>query len=455
MKVLLVVPGKKGFSTEGLQSLGIGMIAAVLVRDGHEVTVFDMTVSDEQRTLEEMVASASPDMVGITVVTPLSDYVIGTLIPQIRHLSDAVVVVGGPHPTACPEHALTAADVVVRGEGEETIAELCRCALSPDGIAGISYRRDGQDIHNPPRPFIADLDALPFPARDLFPDLSRYGGLPSLGSKTVGNISTSRGCYGLCKFCFNAVFGRKCRFRSAGSVVEEWDLLIRKHGVEVVTVSDDHFTSSPKRTYEICDMLVKRGLHRIPWTCSNGIRVETASLDMLKAMRAAGCSAVSFGIESGSDQALEMMGKKITLEKIRTAVNNARSAGISTLSGFFMLGTPWDTEQSMQDTIDFARSLPLDFAQFAIATPYPGTEMYEMVKDIMFDVPFSEYGTHEGMVYFETEQLSQDIVRKYFSQAYRSFYFRPVMVMRHLRRMLHNPSVVPVYLRGLKSFIIR
>lgn len=454
MNILLVVPGKKGFSTEGLQSLGIGMIAAVLIRAGHAVTVYDMTVADEPRTLEEMLTAARPDLVGITVVTPLSEYVFDVLIPRIRERSAARIVVGGPHPTACPEHALTAADIVVRGEGEETILELCSRALDPEGVAGISWIRDNQVIHNPPRPFISDLDALPFPARDAFPALSRYGGLPSLGNKTVGNISTSRGCYGLCKFCFNAVFGRKCRFRSAESVLEEWEQLVRDFHVDAVTVSDDHFTSSPKRTAEICEMLVKRGLHRTPWTCSNGIRVETATLDMLKMMRMAGCSAVSFGIESGSDEALEMMGKKITLEKIRTAVHNARAAGIPTLSGFFMLGTPWDTEKSMQDTIAFAKSLPLDFAQFAIATPYPGTEMYEMVKDFMFDVPFSDYGTHEGMVYFETEQASREMVKHYFSQAYRSFYFRPVLVLRHLKRMLHNPSVVPVYMRGLKSFIL-
>ena len=202
-------------------------------------------------------------------------------------------------------------------------------------------------------------------------------------------------------------------------------------------------------------MLRLKNLHRTPWTCSNGIRVETASADMLKMMRKAGCQAVSFGIESGSDEALELMGKKITLEKIRIAVKNAREAGIGTLSGFFMLGTPWDTEKTMQETIEFAKSLPLDFAQFAIATPYPGTEMYEMVKNKMLGVPYSDYGTHEGMVYFETDSLSKEIVTQYFSSAYRSFYLRPILALRHSKRLLTNPSVLPVYLKGLKNFIFR
>jgi radical SAM superfamily enzyme YgiQ (UPF0313 family) len=202
-------------------------------------------------------------------------------------------------------------------------------------------------------------------------------------------------------------------------------------------------------------MLIQKKLHHIPWTCSNGIRVETATFDMLKMMSNAGCCAVSFGIESGSDEALEMMGKKITIEKIRTAVSTARAAGINTLSGFFMLGTPWDTEKSMQETIDFAKSLPLDFAQFAIATPYPGTEMYEIVKDCMLDVPYSDYGTHEGMVYFETKTLPREVVKQYFSKAYREFYFRPSIAFRHLKRIANNPSVFPVYLKGLKSFVFK
>lgn len=454
LKILLIVPGRKGFSTEGLQSLGIGMIAAVLKRAGHNVTVLDMSVLGSD-SLESALKTTNPELVGITVVTLLSDLVFKTIIPAIRLQSSAKIVVGGPHPTACPDEALTAADFAVRGEGEETIVELCASNLNPDGIAGLSYREADRAVHNPPRPFIDDLDSLPFPARELFPPLSRYGGLPSLGNKTVGNISTSRGCYGLCKFCFNAIFGRKCRFRSAANVVEEWELLVRKFGVDVVTISDDHFTSSQKRTLEICRMLHERKLDKTPWTCSNGIRVETASMELLTAMKKAGCTAVAFGIESGSDEALERMGKKISLEKVRTAVSNARKAGINTLSGFFMIGTPWDTEQTMKETIEFAKSLPLDFAQFAIATPYPGTEMYEMVKDRMLGIPYSEYGTHEGMVYFEMDQLPGEIVSRYFSEAYRSFYFRPTLALRHLKRITTNPSVLPVYIKGLKNFVLR
>jgi radical SAM superfamily enzyme YgiQ (UPF0313 family) len=455
MNVLLVIPHKKGFSTDGLQSLGIGMIAAVLVRAGHEVKVLDLTVDQKSpQEFGEFVRQAKPDLVGFTAVSPTVELVYYQLAPQVYANSTAKIVVGGPHPTALPEDGLDILDFVARGEGELTIVELCANGLNPKDVQGLSYRSNGKITHNPPREFISDLDALPFPARELFPPLTRYRGLPSLGNKAVGNISTSRGCYGRCAFCSNAIFGRRCRFRSAASVVEEWEVLIRKHGAEVITMSDDHFSALQKRVVAICELLEKKKLTRTPWTCSNGIRVEAATPELLKVMRRAGCCAVAFGIESGAQEVLDKMEKHITLEKIRNAVKNARAAGISTITGFFILGTPWDTGETMRRTIDFAKSLPLDYAQFTIAMPFPGTAMREEVKDRLLDIPYSEYGAHEGRVYFETDQLPKDVVLDFFSKAYREFYMRPSLVLRHARRVASNPSLFGNYLRGAKRFIL-
>lgn len=456
MKILLIVPDKKGFSTEGLQSLGIGMIAAVLQRAGHDVAIRDMTVQpSDDEDFAGCLDAFQPDMVGFTVVTATACRVYDELIPLVRRYSPAcLVLLGGAHPTAMPDEALQYADMVVRGEGEETVVELCGNLERLAAVNGISYRSAGGIVHNPPREFIRNLDELPFPARELLPPLSSYGGLPSVRGRIVGNLSTSRGCYGRCKFCYNAIFGRKSRYRSAENILDEWELLVRKHGAEVITISDDHFTSNPKRVELICSELERRGLHTIPWTCSNGIRVETATVEMLSRMKSAGCQAVAFGIESGSQQVLDLMDKRITLEKIRTAVTNARKAGIRTITGFFMLGTPWDTLESMQETITFSKSLPLDYAQFAIATPYPGTEMHDMVKDCLTGVPYSLYGAHEGTLYFRHKTLSDQQILDSFKDAYRSFYLRPEMVVRHLRRILLSPSTLGSYLGGLKTFII-
>lgn len=456
MKILLIIPDKKGFSTEGLQSLGIGMIAAVLKKAGHDVAIKDLTVqASGDDDFAGYLADLQPEMVGFTVVTPTACRVYEELIPLVRRYSSACrIVLGGPHPTALADEALQYADIVVRGEGEETIVELCSNIDCVDTVAGISYRTAAAIVHNPPREFIQDLNQLPLPARELFPPLSVYGGLPSVRGKVVGNISTSRGCYGRCKFCYNAIFGRKSRYRSAENILEEWEQLVRNHGAEVITISDDHFTSNPKRIALICSELERRGLHKTPWTCSNGIRVETATLDMLRQMKSAGCRAVAFGIESGSQQVLDLMDKRITLDKIRTAVANARKAGIPTITGFFMLGTPWDTLESMRETIEFSKSLPLDYAQFAIATPYPGTEMHDMVKDCMTNVPYSLYGAHEGTLYFQHKSLSDQQILDSFRDAYRSFYLRPGMAIRHLRRIIATPSTLSAYLGGLKTFII-
>jgi anaerobic magnesium-protoporphyrin IX monomethyl ester cyclase len=455
MKILLVVPGKKGFSTESFQSLGIGMIAAVLQREGHTVQVLDLTV--HALNVVEFglqVKHCAPDLIGFTVVTPTADLVYHTLVPAAYANAQAPIVVGGPHPTALPDEALHYVDYVVRGEGEQTISELCRAKTDKNAILGLSFQERGRTIHNPARALIKDLDAFPLPARDLFPPLSQYKGLPSCGQAVIGNLTTSRGCVADCQFCDRSVFGRVFRPHSAEHVVDEWELLVKKYGAEVVTISDDNFTTAPGRVEKICTLLRQKNLHTIPWTCSNGIRVETASADLLTCMKNAGCQSVAFGIESGSQDVLDAMHKNITLDKICWAVHNARKAGMKTVTGFFMLGTPWDTEQAMAQTIRFAQSLPLDYAQFTIAVPYPGTAMYEAVKNRLCGVPYDQYGAHEGIVYFATDALQPDVVKSYFHRAYKAFYVRPALIVRHVARMLRYPSTIPTYLRGVRSFLL-
>ncbi|GAK57922.1 predicted Fe-S oxidoreductase [Candidatus Vecturithrix granuli] len=454
MKILLVVPGKPGFSTEGLQSLGIGMIAVVLNQAGHEVKVRDLTVQPLQsEEFGRLVQQFDPEFVGFTVVTPTANRVYHSLVPEVYQHSNARIVVGGPHPTALPDEALQHVDYVVRGEGEETILELCTGKNPQSMIPGLSYKEDGRPVHNPTRPLIKDLDTLPFPARHLFPPLTAYQGLPSFGKKVIGNLASSRGCVADCAFCDRAIFGRVFRARSAENVVAEWELLVKEHQAQVVTISDDNFTTSPGRIEKICTLLQQKGLHTIPWTCSNGIRVETASYDLLALMKRAGCCSVAFGIESGSQKVLDAMHKNITLEQIRRAVKNARQAGIATLTGFFMLGTPWDTAETMAQTTRFATELPLDYAQFAIATPYPGTRMFAEVKDFLCDVAYDDYGAHEGVVYFTTPHLGPDAVKAAFHKAYRSFYLRPALMLRHVQRVIRHPSTILTYLHGVKRFL--
>jgi len=438
LKIMLVNPPteRQLFGTGGLfLPIGLGYIASVLMREGHNVEVVDLTIHPKgMEDFKLMVKAAKPDMVGFTAVTPTVNMAI-QYAAMAKEAGCGLTVIGGPHVTALPDEALLKGiDVVVRGEGELTMTDIAANPGGYEGIKGISYMKDGKVVHNPDREFIEDLDSLPFPARQLFPDMRLYKGQPVLGNRTpVGNISTSRGCPYGCRFCFKALFGRRFRARKAEGIVEEWAHMVKDFGVKEITISDDAFTTDAKRVHEVCDLLIKKKL-TIPWTCSNGIRVNTATVDVLKHMKEAGCYRVAFGIENGDQEVLQAIGKKITLKQVDDAVKNARSVGIKT-TGFFMLGGPWDDMRSMQKTIDFAVKVQPDYAQFSIATPYPGSELYDIARTEgeLLVSEWGRYDIYETEVYFVMPgRFTREEVLAMHKKAYRSFYLNPTTVMRKL-----------------------
>ena len=459
LKILLVNPPteRQLFGTGGLfLPIGLGYIASVLLGEGHKVEVMDLTVHPRSpEDFKANVMDASPDVVGFTAVTPTVNMAVQYAC-KAKEAGARLTVIGGPHVTALPEEALEkGVDVVVRGEGELTMKELAADLGGFEGIKGVSYVKDGKIVHNPDREFIEDLDSLPFPARGLFPEMRHYKGQPVLGNRTpVGNISTSRGCPYGCRFCFKALFGRKFRARSAGSIVEEWGRLVRDFGVKEITISDDAFTTDAARVHEVCDLIIKEGLD-IPWTCSNGIRVNTATLDVLSHMKKAGCYRVAFGIENGDEDVLRAIGKKITLAQVDDAIRAARKVGIKT-TGFFMLGGPWDTKETMRKTIDFAVKVQPDYAQFSIATPYPGSELYDIVRrdGNLLVADWGRYDIYETEVYFEmpgrfTRQDVLDMNRL----AYRRFYLNPRTVIRKLTTF-DTYRYLPRTVGGLRKFLL-
>jgi radical SAM superfamily enzyme YgiQ (UPF0313 family) len=438
LKVLLVNPPteRQLFGTGGLfLPIGLAYIAAVLMEDGHKVEAMDLTV--HPRSPEEfkaIVGEKKPDIVGFSAVTPTVNMAV-SYAAKAKEAGCPLTVAGGPHVTALPDEALGGGvDVVVRGEGELTMRELAADPGNYAGIKGVSYIRDGKVAHNPDREFIQDLDGLPFPARSLFPDMRLYKGQPVLGNRTpIGNISTSRGCPYGCRFCFKALFGRKFRTRSAESIVAEWERLVKDFGVKEITISDDAFTTDAERVHRVCDLLIEKKLN-IPWTCSNGIRVNTATYELLSHMKKAGCYRVAFGIENGDQEILNKIGKKITLRQVEDAVKTARRVGIKT-TGFFMLGGPWDTVESMKKTIAFAVKVQPDYAQFSIATPYPGSELYDIARKDgnLLISDWGRYDIYETAVYFEMPgRFTQEDVLELNRQAYRSFYLHPRTVVRKL-----------------------
>ena len=450
-KVLLVrsAPATEQFGDESFLPLGMAYIAAVLVKAGFEVRVEDLLVTRKKTDefLKEVVSFA-PQVVGFTGVTSVANSVY-RVADQIRQAIPGVCFfMGGPHATALPEEALNKGmDFVIRGEGEVTVLDLIEHLGAPDGVPGISFLRDGKVVRNPDREFIKDLDALPFPARSLFPPLSCYKGQEALGSLVpVGSIITSRGCPYECHFCFKAVFGNKFRPRSAESVVEEWALLKDKFHVREIAIVDDSFTSDPARVHRICDALIRTKMG-IRWSCPNGIRVDRADPAMLAKMRQAGCYRVALGIESGNQAILDSIGKRITLAQIQEMVRQCRKVGIKTM-GFFMLGNLGETRETMEETIDFAVKLKTDYAQFLIAIPYPGTRLYDEIKahGEFFIKDWDQYGQYEGSACFRWGNLTPELLSEMHRRAERRYYFSP----GYLFRQAVNPETYLFLPRRLK-----
>lgn len=454
MRILLINPPQFGIFSEGLQPLGIAMIGGVLEGAGHEVRIKDFTVESYTDTvLEKEISGFKPSIVGFSITTPVADFVYKKMVPIVRRNSNAVIIAGGPHPTILHEEALRYVDIVVKGEGEETILELIEKLDSPEEVRGIAFKKGHMIYVTPARNFIADLDSLPFPARELLPPVENYQGLPSVKYRRVYNISTSRGCPFNCVFCYQGVFGRRFRARSPQNVVEEWEYLVKEKRAEVITISDDTFTTDPERVEKICRLLIQRNL-RIPWTCSNGIRIGRDTAELLPLMKTAGCVHVAFGIESGNEESLYKINKGISTDLVRKTVYSARRAGIKTVVGFFMIGFPWEDRSAILDTIEFACSLPLDYAHFTVPIPFPGTDLYELFLTLYENnpPPYSCFYPHSQYIFFEGKDLSKEDIKELYRTAYRKFYLRPQVIFNHLFRAISSFRLFKRYATEIFKF---
>ena len=355
--------------------LGLAYLGAVAQNEGHEVTVIDCQA--EHLTYDAFrarISQGSPDVIGVTGTTLLYKSAMKLVDIAKEAQPQAVTMLGGSHGTFWDESALKeypSLDVVVRREGEITFIELLK-KLKSDGslneVLGVTFRaKDGKIVRTPDRPFIEDLDALPFPAHDLLP----LDSLKHMG-KVLFPLITSRGCVYWCDFCSTVrMFGRGYRWRSPKNVVDEMQLLHDKYGVTQVTFYDDAFTVNRERVFKICEQLHARKLD-MTWDC--GTRVDMVDREMLKAMRDAGCIAVWLGVESGSEAILGKMNKKIKLDQSRLAYKIAQDVGLMTIANV-VLGFPGETEQTAWETIRFVKELNPDHVGFYVATPYPGTPM--------------------------------------------------------------------------------
>ncbi|MBU0517136.1 MAG: B12-binding domain-containing radical SAM protein [Proteobacteria bacterium] len=447
---------------------GLLYIAAVLEGHGCRVRVLDglrefMTAEDVLGEIEAF----RPDLIGLTLAT-IAFYRAVSLARMIKdRRPETPIVVGGPdvsarladyraHLTDFP------LDLAVYGEGEDTVVELVD-ALRDGGdlssIKGLIHQVDGRTQVNPPRPFRTDLDGLPLPARHLLPNLQRYRpNLLTYKRRPWTTMITSRGCPNQCTFCDRSLFGQRYRARSAENVFAEMKHLHEKFGIREISFMDDTFTIQRRRVERLCDLLIESGL-KVAWMCF--ARANTLNRKLLAKMRLAGCWMISLGIESGNAEILEVIKKGIDLDQVRRVCRWSNRLGIA-IRGLFMLGLPTETKQSIERTIDFARSLNLYTADFCITYLLPNTELTRTAEDYgqVGKENFASLSGHtNGALSFIPHGFTQEELLDYQRRAYMSVLLRPRAALNVLRQVKGYADLaglvgkLPVGLSVLKGLV--
>ena len=426
--------------------LGLAYIAAFLRDAGHDVAIIDMKHGGHDRdALMAEVQEFRPALVGMgmyTVTVPVAEE-----ISQLIKAWDpaTLIVVGGPHPAGAPEECARNPhfDFAAVGEGEVMMRDLVD-VLEAGGdvrsVAGLWFMEihgdpDSELIVNAPRGWIADLDSLPRPARDLLPPLSSYAmTMFQYKEWPATTIYTSRGCPYSCIFCERReILGNKFRVHSAGYVVDEMEYLQETFGIREIFFYDDTFTLDARRVEQICDEIVARGL-TMSWNIST--HVNTVSRELLRKMRAAGCWQIAYGIETGDPDVMKDIMKGTTVDTVRERVQWTVDAGIEA-KGLFMIGHPTDTPETIARTVEFARSLPIASANFKITTPFVGTPLRDMAAEYG-DIAEDDYRNYMGdpeHAVFVTNGLTREYLAGVQRRAYARFYSRPARLARIARSM--------------------
>jgi len=402
MKVAIIAPP---YPLEEAPSppLGVTYVAAAFEKAGADVKIIDYIVSRySEEKLQRVLDTFSPDVVGITSVTMNFPAAV-TIVQDVKAYDPSIItIMGGPHVSFDTVNTLTtypAIDLIVVGEGEQTIEELVPVMKKRGdwpGIDGIAYREGDRVVKTNPRQLIADLNTLPLPARHLLP-LSRY---QALGFPV--SIITSRGCPNACIFCLGRrMVGKRVRHRDASCVVDEIEHLL-SYGFTRINVADDLFTANKKKVRAVCNEIRRRGLV-FSWSAFS--RVNTVSTEILELMRDAGCDAVSFGIESGNPAMLKRIRKGITLDQAREAVRICKEVGILAHASF-MVGLPGETRETLRDTKAFSDSLGIEFG-FHFLAPFPGTTVREEIENYDLEILTNDWNRYDAnSAIVRTSQLS-------------------------------------------------
>lgn len=433
--------------SSSMPPLGLAILAACLEKAGFEVKILDLPAEGLWLDgFKNYLRQEKFDWIGFTATTLAINNALVLAQMVKNEYPQTKVVFGGVHASIFPAEVLDReyVDFVIAGEGENSLVGLLQGRKYQE-IGGLYYKEKGVIKNNPLSPLIVNLDQLPYPAYHLLP-LKKYH--PALGGyKRLPAISmlTSRGCPGVCTFCYKQMFGSKTRFRTASSLIGEIEFLISRYGIKEIVFYDDTFTANKNNVREFCQLLISHKI-RLSWSCMS--RVDCIDEILLGLMKQAGCHQICYGVESASEQILKNIGKRISLEKVERLSRATRKAGI-VLRLAFMLGNPGETEVTMNQTIELAIRLNPDLVQFNIATPYPGTEMFNWARtnNYLRTCNWEEYDLSRPVM--DLPDTPAELVLKYYRLAYRRFYYRPIYILRKMWQSL-NPVMLFV---NLKAFI--
>ena len=404
--------------------LGLGYLASVLEKNKYDVNIVDCQALDiNYEEFKTEINKKQADIVGITSTTLTYKSALKIIKIAKEVWPKSITLLGGPHVTFWDKEALKECpelDIVVRKEGEETFLDIVgrieEGKIYYDTL-GTTCRKKEKIIKNDDRPYIENLDDLPFPAHHLWPleRLTKHGII-------IFPIISSRGCVYWCDFCTTVrMFGRRYRMRTPKNVVDELQYLKKRFGANRFTFYDDAFTVDQDRVLEICREIKNRKL-KIEWDCET--RVDMVTKELLVEMKNAGCESIWFGVESGSKKVLDAMRKGISPSQIVKAFKWAKEAGLITVAGV-VLGFPGETKETIEETTKFIEKLNPNDVGYYIATPYPGTPLYNKVVEegILKITDFNKFDTATPL--FEMGTMTGDELRDIRERAFQRFYLRP------------------------------
>ncbi len=440
----------------------------VLQQAGHEAVLIDAPAQDlSAEAVLEKARAEQPAFIVLDTSTPSIEHDAAYASRLKEVVPGCFIAMVGTHVSAVPDDTFgraPAVDAIARREYDHTIRDLAALLASTPGrapdpaalarIEGLSFRRGAEIVHNPDRPFIEDLDALPWVSR-IYKQFLRIGDYfnPNALFPMV-TLATSRGCAFRCRFCVypQVLTGRAYRFRSVKDVVDEM-AYVREAFPEAKSIffEDDTLTGNKKRCLELADTILARGL-KMPWTANSRIEVD---LETLQRIRASGCRQLCVGFESGDQDVLDGMKKGTRVERMERFVQDARKAGIL-VHGCFIVGFPGETAAQMQKTLDLALRLHPDTAQFYPVMVYPGTESYEDFRAQGWLQPraWHEWLTPEGMhnCVVRNKDFTPEQLVAWCDNARRAFYLRPGYLAFKLGQVIRHPSNIGRTLKAAKTF---